>query len=85
MTSFGKLISEIQDIFKNAYITSVPSANNDNGGVIIHHLSNIEKRKILGWTDKVLNEIPEKMRSINNALETLTIELQDLCSARRQF
>jgi DNA sulfur modification protein DndD len=71
-----KLTSEIQDIFKNAYIRNIPSGNNDNDRLIIHHLSNIEKRKILGWTDEVLNEIPEKMKSINNTLETLTIELQ---------
>jgi DNA sulfur modification protein DndD len=39
-------------------------------------LSNIEKKKILGWTDEVLNKIPKRMKSSNNTLEKLTIELQ---------
>ena len=39
-------------------------------------MSNIEKKKILGWTDEVLNKIPKRMKSSNNTLEKLTIELQ---------
>lgn len=79
-----ELISEIQDIFKNAHIRNVPSGNNDNSEIIIHHLSNIEKKKILGWTDEVLDEIPKKIKSINNTLEILTIELQKTEDALRK-
>ena len=50
--------------------------DNDNNIKLIHHLSGFEQNKILGWTDAVLNDIPKKIKILNDNLEKLTIDLQ---------
>jgi DNA sulfur modification protein DndD len=69
-----KLILRIDQIFQDAMPVAV---RRKNGSIkLIHHLSDVEQRKLLGWIDEALNKVPVKIRELTMESERLTLELQ---------
>lgn len=72
-----KLAKELERIFERQIRkNSIRKGKGKSDLKIIHHLSNYDKDRILGWIDLVLEDIPKRMKHLSTKLERLTIQLQ---------